>query len=386
MSNKKIDINKKYNLPEKVIFCKKCVISNQRPKIVFDEEGVCSACRYFEYKKTIDFKQRENELIELCNKYRSSDHSYDCVVPSSGGKDSATVAHQLKHIYGMNPLTVTWSPLKYTQIGWENLTKFNESGFDVILGMGKGDVSKRLCKEALIEMGDPFQGFIYGQVLFPLSIAIKYGIKLVFRGENAQAEYGGLRKQWDKKSLSLKEFNEVYFSKYDVDFWLSKGFTKKDLAFYLPVSEEEINKFETESFFYGYFKDWSNHSNFYYASENTGFKPNIRRTEGTYTKYSSIDDKIDPFHHYFSLLKFGHGRCTANAAREVREGYITREEAVALVHRYDEEFPNLYFDEFLDYCEMTKEEYYKIEDKWRNSKIWAKEGNKWKKKFPVFDI
>ena len=132
-----------------------------------------------------------------------------------------------------------------------------------------------------------------------------------------------------------------------------------------------------------YFKDWSNHSNFYYASENTGFKPNNRRTEGTYTKYSSIDDKIDPFHHYFSLLKFGHGRCTANASREVREGYITREEAVALVHRYDEEFPNLYFKDFLNYCDITQDEYYEIEEKWRNTKIWNKKGNKWIKKFPV---
>ena len=98
-----------------------------------------------------------------------------------------------------------------------------------LLGSPSGEVNRRFVKDCLIEMGDPFQGFIYGQVLFPLSIAIKYGIKLVFRGENAEAEYGGLRKQWDKKSLSLKEFNEVYFSKYDVDFWLSKVFTKKDL-------------------------------------------------------------------------------------------------------------------------------------------------------------
>ena len=162
----KIDVNKKYNLPKKVIFCKKCVISNQRPRIEFDEEGICNGCRYFGYKKKIDWEKREIELKKLLDKHRSNNENYDCVVPSSGGKDSAYVAHELKHKYGMNPLTVTWAPLRYTEIGWKNLTNFNDHGFDIILGMAQGDVRRRLCKESAIELGDPFQPFIYGQVLY----------------------------------------------------------------------------------------------------------------------------------------------------------------------------------------------------------------------------
>ena len=379
----KIDINKKYDLPSKVIFCKRCVISNQRPRIVFDSEGVCNACRYFEYKKTIDWEKRENELIKILDKHRSSDHSYDCIVPSSGGKDSATVAHKLKHEYNMNPLTVTWSPLMYTDIGWKNLKNFNDSGFDIILGMPKGDISKKLCRDALIEMGDPFQGFIYGQVLFPVNIAVKYGISLIFRGENAEAEYGGLQSFWDKRSINSSEMKKTYFSKYEVNFWLERGYMERDLNMYFPPDEKKIEELNVESFFYGYFKNWSNHSNFYYASENTGFKPNTKRTEGTYTKYSSIDDRIDPFHHYFALLKFGHGRCTSNAAREVREGFITREEAISLVEQFDNEFPEASFQDFLKFTNLSIEEYSKIEDKWRNEKLWIKKGNKWEKKYPV---
>ena len=381
--DEKIDIKKKYNLPSEVLFCKKCVISNQRPRIVFDDKGICNACRYFEYKKKIDWESRENELIKILDKHRSSNNSYDCIVPSSGGKDSATVAHKLKHKYNMNPLTVTWSPLMYTDIGWKNLKNFNDSGFDIILGMPKGDVSKKLCKDALIEMGDPFQGFIYGQVLFPINIAVKYGISLIFRGENAEAEYGGLQSFWDKRSINSSEIKQTYFSKYEVNFWLNKGYTESDLSMYFPPEEKKIEEVNVESFFFGYFADWSNHSNFYYASENTGFKPNTRRTEGTYTKYSSIDDKIDPFHHYFALLKFGHGRCTSNAAREVREGFITREEAVSLVRQFDNEFPKLSFQDFLKFTNLTVDEYSKIEDKWRNENLWTKAGNKWEKKFPV---
>ena len=176
---------------------------------------------------------------------------------------------------------------------------------------------------------------------------------------------------------------KTYFSKYEVNFWLERGYMERDLNMYFPPDEKKIEELNVESFFYGYFKNWSNHSNFYYASENTGFKPNTKRTEGTYTKYSSIDDRIDPFHHYFALLKFGHGRCTSNAAREVREGFITREEAISLVEQFDNEFPEASFQDFLKFTNLSIEEYSEIEDKWRNKKLWIKKGNKWEKKYPV---
>ena len=380
---KKIDISKKYNLPTDVQFCKKCVISNQRPRIVIHDNGVCSACNYFEFKKKIDWKKREDELLELLDRHRSNNEKYDCVVPSSGGKDSAYVAHELKTKYGMNPLTVTWTPLKYTDIGWKNLNSFNDSGFDVILGMPQGDIKRKLCREALIEMGDPFQGFIYGQVLFPVTIAIKFGIELIFRGENAEAEYGGSPESWNKKYLSIDEFKKTYFSNYELDFWLKKGFSKKDLSFFYPPEQQELKDKICNSYFYGYFRNWSNHSNFYYASKHTGFEPNIRRTEGTYTKYSSIDDKLDTFHHWFALIKFGHGRCTSNAAREVREGYITREEAIALVLKYDTEFPELYFKEFLEFTNRSENEFWEIAYAWRNENLWKTQKNQWVKKYPV---
>ena len=131
---KKHDVSKKYNLPKEVRFCKKCVMSNQRPRIIFDEEGVCNACRYSEYKKTINWKSREDELMKICDQHRSKSGNYDCVVPSSGGKDSGSVTHKLKHKYGMHPLNVTYSPLVSHPIGWQNLVSLNWAGFDTIIG------------------------------------------------------------------------------------------------------------------------------------------------------------------------------------------------------------------------------------------------------------
>ncbi len=137
-----------YGLPAEVRFCARCVISNQRPcsvvefrntpgqakpTIHFDSEGVCSACRFAEMKAGIDWRERERQLVELCRLHRSRTGAYDCIVPGSGGKDSAFTAHILKHKYGMNPLTVTWAPHAYTSVGWGNFQNWIGSGLDNIL-------------------------------------------------------------------------------------------------------------------------------------------------------------------------------------------------------------------------------------------------------------
>ena len=146
----KQNVRERYNLPEQIRFCKRCTMSNQRPRITFDEQGVCNACRFADHKRTIDWKNRERELIELCNRLRRNDGSHDVLVPCSGGKDGGFVAHQLKYKYGMNPLTVTWAPHIYTDIGWRNLQSFIHSGFDHILGTANGAIHRLMTKLALI--------------------------------------------------------------------------------------------------------------------------------------------------------------------------------------------------------------------------------------------
>ena len=159
----KRDVQSLYKLPSEVRFCKKCTISNQRPRITFDEHGVCSACRYQEYKRaSVNWEQRDEELRKLCDKHRKNDGSHDVIVPCSGGKDGSFVAHQLKYRYGMNPLCVTWAPLRPTDIGRQNLDSFISSGFDHILGTPNPIVTRKLTSLSFIHLGDPFQPFIYG--------------------------------------------------------------------------------------------------------------------------------------------------------------------------------------------------------------------------------
>ena len=173
-----------YNLPSEVKFCKVCTISNQRPRITFDENGVCSACNFAEFKRTkIDWDAREQELKELCDRHRKNDGSYDVVVPCSGGKDGSFVAHMLKYKYNMNPLCVTWAPLLATELGRKNLDNFIAAGFDHILGTPNPVVTRKLTQLAFKHMGDPFQPFIYGQTNFPMEMAIQHNVSLIMYGE-----------------------------------------------------------------------------------------------------------------------------------------------------------------------------------------------------------
>ena len=377
MSYSKIDIKKKYYLPDNVIFCKKCVQSNQRPRISFDAKGICNACNHFEEKKSINWKEREEALKDLLNQYRRTDGRFDILVPSSGGKDSAVVAHQLKYKYNMNPLTVTWSPNAYTDIGFKNFQGLIKAGLPNLLGSPSGEVNRRLVKDCLIELGDPFQPWIYGCVGFPMQIAVNYDIKIIMDGENGELEYGG-EKSAPQNSFSKEDEKKFWFSNFELEKWLDKGYSKKDLNFYSSPSEEIISEKKIIRRFWSDYHKWLPQENYYYASENTFFQANDEgRSEGTYSKYASLDDMIDGFHYYFMYLKFGYGRCTSDAAHEIREGLIDRKEGVSLVKKFDGEFPKKYFKFFLEYINLSENDFWSICEKWRGEHVFEKKNNNW---------
>jgi len=374
----------RYNLPTEVKFCTKCTISNQRPRITFDEHGVCSACNFAEFKKhKIDWGMREEELIKLLDKHRRNDGRYDVLVPCSGGKDASYIAHELKHKYNMNPLTVTWAPHLYTDIGFQNLHELTRVG-DVanVLGTPPGKTHRLLTKLSFEILGDPFQPFIYGQTNYPLQMAVQMQIPLVMYGENGEVEYGGDMKNAFKPTRDYKaDHKKHYFSGIDPEDFAKYGLDKKDMVPYMAPDHKLMDDLGMEIHFYGYYKKWIPQENFYYCVANTGFKANPIRSEGTYSKYASLDDKIDGYHYFLAFIKFGLGRCTSDTAHEIRDGHLTREEGVALVNKFDGEFPKKYFETFLEYCDISEEYFWETINSWRSPHLWGKdEEGEWRLK------
>jgi len=384
------------DIPKEVKWCKNCVVSNQRPRIIFNEDGICSGCLNTDYKNnSVDWDQREQELLKLLDQHRRNDGYWDVIVPSSGGKDSGYVAHQLRYKYGMNPLTVTWSPLKYTGIGWQNLQSNIASGFTNLLCTPNGIFQRKLARLSLEELGDAFHVFVLGQVSYPFQIAKKLGVKLVFYGENGEAEYAGDPNYVDKPYKPHEEWLGQHFKgvtfrellEYGIkhkDYLSEKDFAQSDLIFYeSPSSKELENAGILGIHFFSYYKKWTPQENYYYVVEHCGFKPNPVRTEGTYSKYASIDDMMDGFHYYLRYIKFGLGRCMEDAAHEIRDGHLTREEAIALMSRYEGEFPKKYFTDFLDYLDITEQHFWDIVDSWRAPHLWNKIDGEWVFKHPI---
>lgn len=374
-----------YHLPKEVKYCRRCTMSNQRPRITFDEEGICSACRFAEKKQTaIDWNIREKELQKLCDRFRKNDGSYDVIVPCSGGKDGSFVAHQLKKKYGMHPLTVTWASLVDSPVGKRNLANFIESGFDNILFSPNQKVKRLLTKLSFELMGDPFQPFIYGQTNFPLKISVEYHIPLIMYGENGEVEYGGDMKNADLPTREITDHNKHYFSNIPPEKFLEYGITKQDLYPYMAPDFEKIKANKTEIHFMSYYVKWDPRGNYEYCKENTGFKPSKKRSIGTYTNFASLDDEIDGFHYWLGFVKFGIGRATADTAHEIRDGYMTKKEGIEFVKKYDGEFPEKYFKTFLEYCNITEEKFWNIVDSWRSDHIWVKKEGKWKLRNPIW--
>jgi len=405
----------KYGLPHHVTYCKMCVISNQRPNsaveythtkdsnkktIRFDEDNICDACHFAMQKKSgINWVDRELQLRDLCDRHRSNDGSYDCIIPGSGGKDSFYASHIMRTNYGMHPLTVTWAPHVYTEWGWKNFQSWIHAGHDNLLMTPNGRVHRLLTRLAVDNLFHPFQAFMFGQKALAPKMAILHKIPLVIYGEN-EAEYGNpiadtnsAIRDWsyftteDQSKVSLGGVSVPVLKEHF-------GLEHQDLLPYLPANPLDIERNKIEVHYLGYYLKWHPQSCYYYAVEHGGFEASPERTPGTYSKYNSIDDRIDDFHYHTTGIKFGLGRASYDAAQEIRSGDITREEGIALVKRFDHEFPERFAEQIFKYLSinknefpeavkmferplMTRDYYDKLTDTFRSPHLWMFDNGKW---------
>lgn len=364
-------------------YCKKCVMPDTKPDLSLDENGVCDACRAAELKnKEIDWEARKKELEQILKKYRIKDsRRYDCIIPVSGGKDSHFQTHVIKNIYGLNPLCVTFSACKSTELGKKNLQNLREMGVDHILFTPDPTVYKKLFRLGFEKVGDPCWPCHVGIFTYPVRVAVQYKVPLIIWGENPQLEYGG-----PATSTTNPTVDKKWLEKYggllgkSVEDWLQEGLSLSELKSYIYPSDEEIHAVGVTGIFLGYYLKWDAREQVKIVRREYGF--NIKEdgpVPGACLNYENLDCGFVDIHDYLMYLKYGFGRTTSQVCIDIRNGRMTREEAIKLVEKYDGKVERV--KEFCDFIGITENEFWKIADSFRGKDVWEKDSKgKWKKK------
>ena len=351
-----------------------------RPRITFDERGWCNACQWAEEKRTLDWSLRQSELEQILDSHRSSDGSFDCIVPVSGGKDGSYVSYQLKHKYGMNPLAITVTPSLSLSIGNQNLKNFIASGYDHIQVSCAEDDQQKLNVQGFIHKGFPYFGWLVAIEPVPISMATSLNIPLIFYGEEGEVEYGGSSAQKNNPFIDLKFINDVYLEGgHDLVLNESKLNSKASTFFRFP---KEIST-QLKVSYWSYFEDWDPYRNYLVAKEHCGLIEASTANSGTFTNFAQNDQGLYSLHAYVMYLKFGFGRATQDAGIEIRRGAMTREQAINLVKLYDGVYPEELIDSYLDYYKMTLAEFESVIDRWTNTSLFKKQDGRWKPAFTI---
>ncbi len=372
-----------------ISFCKKCVTPDSRPRIQFNSEGVCNACINAEQKKLINWSERREEFYKIVDNIKkhskNNNNNYDCIVPWSGGKDSSAIALKLKTEFNLNPLLVTFSPLIINECGHHNREELLKMGFDTFFFRPNQKVAQLLAKRFFIERGNPKVAWDAGVNSIPIKLAIKFKIPYVFFAEHGESEYGGLvLSEESKKQREITEVIEHCIGDYPEN-WQDENINLKDLEPYIYPSQDEISKNKITAFYFSYFFKWSMFENYQYVKKiMPNFKENPNgRTEGTFTDFDSLDDKIDSLYYYMQYIKFGFGRAIRDTSRFIQNSQMTRSEALKLVDKYDGEFPKNDLEEVLEYLSISNLDFEEIINKHRNSEVWEQDNNFWKLKFKI---
>ena len=344
-----------------------------RPDQIFDQFGICNACRSHEEKNKIDWRSRKKELEKIIEETKKIKKNWNCVIHSSGGKDRNYQAIWAKE-KGLNPVLVTASTCDLSEVGRENIENLKKIGFDTVEISTSGIIRKKLNKVSLETIGDVSWPEHVSIFTAPIRFALSYKVPLILYGENPQIEYGGPKKSLNNSILDRKwmeEFGGLIGFRVD-DLKENYGFKNNDLNIFEYPTNEELKKFKIKSLFLGYYEKWDPYRNFEVSKKN-GFKYFEGHLEGCYFNWEKIDNYQHGIHDYFKFLKFGFGRATDQLSYLIRSKKITRKEAIKKINNLEGNFPKSYMgkplEKILSKIDMSLDQFKKICDKFTNKKI-----------------
>jgi N-acetyl sugar amidotransferase len=365
--------------PPKMRYCTSCVYpSASAAPLTFDENGVCSGCRVARQKERIDWEERGEELRGIFEEYRSTNGSnYDCIIPVSGGKDSHFQTFIVTQVYGLRPLLVTYHGNNYLPVGLRNLRNLRERfACDHIFFSPSVPVLQKLNRLCFRMMGDMNWHAHCGIFTYPVQIAVMHRIPLVVWGEHGFTDLAGMFSLNDRIEMTAKFRLEHAQRGYDWHDMIedSEGLTEQDLLWAKYPTDEQLADVGVRGIYLGNFVNWEPNVQTEQMKMQWGFEESPEPFERTYRRMSNLDDMHENgAHDYLKFVKFGYGRATDHACKDIRAGLMTRDEGIEMVRKYDAVKPRKDLSRWLDYVGMSEDEFDEIADTFRDPRVWAKD-------------
>lgn len=375
----------------KIHYCTRCVIpSSAATPVVFNAEGVCSACVVSMQKDRIDWNRRRKMLFDLVDEYRS-ESNYDIVVPVSGGKDSYYQVHVARNILGLKPLLVTYHGNNYLPEGEYNLNRMREVfDCDHIVVRPSVDVLIKMNRLGFRLQGDMNWHAHCGIFTVPIQVAVRYKVPLILWGEQGFMDVGGMYSHNDfieftakfRKEHALRGYDWNNFTDHGLEALgrgeLKEGLTVKDLLWAVYPSDEEIAQAGTRGIYLSNFMPWEANDHVRLVKDLYGWREAMTPFQRTYRRISNLDDMHENgIHDYLKFVKFGYGRGTDHSCKDIRAGIMTREQGIEMVRRFDHVKPDEDLARWLTYVGMTEEEFDITCDGFRDKRVWWVEKGQW---------
>lgn len=369
-------------------YCKRCLYPGNHPLgITFDDNGICSGCLVHEEKYEINWNEKEKELEKLLSQYLNQvNPHYDCIIPVMGTGDDFFVVNTIKNKFGLNPLLVTYNNHFNTKVGIRNLARLlTELDCDHLISTVGPDTVKQITRITLKRLGDIYWHVLAGTQTFPVQVATKLNIPLIIWGVNGWLDQVGMFSHYDQVEMTKKVRKEHALRRQDAESLIgtSKNISKKDLQAFTYPSDEQLEDNRVRGIYLGNYVFWDSQKQTEDMINQFGYETSYQ--ERTYNTYESINCWNNAsVHDYMKFLKFGYGKVTDHASRDIRLKRITREEGIELVASFQEVKP-LALEKFFSWLNIKEEEFFSYLEPFRDLSIWKKKGDKWELKDSILN-
>lgn len=339
--------------------CVRCIMPETQQGIIFDEKGVCGTCKQqSEVKAKIDWKSREKDLIKLIEQYRGK-YSYDCIIPFSGGKDSTFTVYTLVKKYGVKPLLVTFDHGFLRPSVLENRIKtVKKLGVDILTFRTNWKVVKKLMLESLKRKGDFCWHCHTGVFAYPMQLAVKLNIPLVFWGEPS-AEYTSFYGYDKPEEVDEKRFNKLVNLGITADdmFKFLKG--SVDIRDFEPYRYPPLNDLKAigyRSVCLGSYIPWDVSKQAEIIRKELDWQwDDVEGIPKNYG-YQKLECMLYGMRDYLLFIKKGFGRTAHLVSIDIRNNKLLRKEGFKLAEKYDGKKPAS-MSWFLDMLGITEKEF-----------------------------